>query len=83
MYLREAIEEWSMCGLLWRQVMPGYVIYLMSVVKISKGGNEIVSDGLNWSGNELFESRGVDWVFLSFADVKEGLYEAYATPVVE
>ena len=64
MYLREAIEEWSMCGLLWRQVMPGYVIYLMSVVKISKGGNEIVSDGLNWSPLKLEGSTGCSSILL-------------------
>ena len=83
MYLREAIEECNTCGHWWRQVMPGYVIYLVSLVTIIKGGNDIFSYGLSWIGTEFFESRGVDWVFLNFADVKEGVYEAYATPFVE
>ena len=34
--------------------MPGYVIYLVSVVKIIKGGKDIVSDGLTWVGTEFF-----------------------------
>ena len=34
--------------------MPGYVICLVSVVKIVKGGKDIVSDGLSWVGTELF-----------------------------
>ena len=68
------MEKWSICRLWWRQVKPVYIIYLVSVVKIIKGGNDIVSDGLSWIGTEFFESRGVDWVFLSFAYVKEGVY---------
>ena len=60
MYLGEAIEEWSMCRFWWHQVMPGYVIYSVSVVKIIKGGKDIVSDGLSWVRTELFASEGVD-----------------------
>ena len=29
-------------------VRPGYVIYLVSILKIIKGGKEIVSNGLSW-----------------------------------
>ena len=39
--------------------MPGYIIYLMSVVKIIKGGKGIVSDGLNWVGTKFFVCGGV------------------------
>ena len=35
-------------------VRRGYVIYLVSIVKISKGGREIVSDGLPWVGITFF-----------------------------
>ena len=34
--------------------MSGYVIFLVSVVKIIKGGMDIVSDGLSWVGTEFF-----------------------------
>ena len=40
--------------------MPGYVIYSVSVVKIIKGGKDIVSDDLSWVRTELFASEGVD-----------------------
>ena len=59
MYLGEAIEEWSACGLWWRQVMPGYVIYSVSMVKIIKGGKDIVSDGLSGVGTEFLVCGGV------------------------
>ena len=39
--------------------MPGYVIYLVSVVKIIKGGKDIISDDLNWVGTEFFVCGGV------------------------
>ena len=35
-------------------VRPGYVIYLVSIVKIIKGGKEIVSNGLSWVGITFF-----------------------------
>ena len=35
-------------------MMPGYVIYSVSVVKIIKGGKTIISDGLSWVGIEFF-----------------------------
>ena len=34
--------------------MSGYVIFLVSVVKIIKGGMDIVSDSLSWVGTEFF-----------------------------
>ena len=34
--------------------MSGYVIFLVSVVKIIKGGMDLVSDGLRWVGTESF-----------------------------
>ena len=83
MYLGEAIEEWSTCELWWRQVMSGYVIYLVSVVKIIKGGKDIVSDCLSWVGTKFFVCGGVGQVFLNFADVKRGAHEAYPTPLVK
>ena len=39
--------------------MPGYVIYLVSVVKTIKGGENIISDGLSLVGTEFFVSGGV------------------------
>ena len=63
--------------------MPGYIIYLVSVVKIIKDGKDIISDGLSWVGAEFFVCRGVGQVFLKFADVKGGVHEAYSTPFVE
>ena len=59
MYLGEAIEEWSACGPWWRQVMPGYVIYSVSMVKIIKGGKGIVSDGLSRVGTEFVVCGGI------------------------
>ena len=35
-------------------MIPGYIIYSMSFVKIIKGGKNIISDGLSWIGTELF-----------------------------
>ena len=39
--------------------MSGYVIYLVSVVKIIKGGKDIVSDCLSWVGTKFFVCGGV------------------------
>ena len=39
--------------------MLGYVIYSVSVVKIIKGGKDIISDGLSWVGIEFFVCEGV------------------------
>ena len=39
--------------------MPGYVIYLVSVVKIIKGGKYIISDGFSWVGTEFFVGGGI------------------------
>ena len=39
--------------------MPGYVIYLVNVVKITEGGKDIVSDGLSEVGTEFFVCGGV------------------------
>ena len=39
--------------------MPGYVTYSVSVVKIIKGGKDIISDGWSWVGTEFFVCRGV------------------------
>ena len=83
MYFGEAIDKWSMCGLWWHRVMPGYVIYSVSVVKIVKGGKNIISDGLSWVGTELFVCGGVGLVFLNFADIKRGVPEAYLTSFVK
>ena len=33
--------------------MSVYVIYSMSVVKIIKGGKDIISDDLSWTGTEF------------------------------
>ena len=63
--------------------MSGYVIFLVSVVKIIKGGMDIVSDGLSWVGTEFFVCEVVGYVFLNFADVKRGVHEAYPNPFVE
>ena len=49
----EAIEEWSACGLWWGQMMSGFAIYLVSVVKIIKGGKDIISDDMSWVGIEF------------------------------
>ena len=38
---------------------PGYVIYLVSVVKIVKVGKDIASDGLSWVRTEFFVCGGV------------------------
>ena len=35
-------------------MMPGYVIYSVSVVKIIKGRKNIISNGLSWVGIEFF-----------------------------
>ena len=35
-------------------MVPGYVIYSVSVVKIIKGGKDITSDSLSWVGTEFF-----------------------------
>ena len=59
MYLGDVIEEWSPCRLRWCQVMPGYIIYSVSVVKIIKDGKDIISDGLSWLGTEFFVCGGV------------------------
>ena len=40
-------------------MMPGYVIYSVSVVKTIKGGKNIVSNGLSWVGTEFFVCAGV------------------------
>ena len=34
--------------------MPGYIHYSVSVVKIIKGGKNIISDDLSWAGIEFF-----------------------------
>ena len=39
--------------------MPGYVIYSVSVVKIIKGGKDIISDSLSWVRIKLFVCGGV------------------------
>ena len=39
--------------------MPDHVIYSVSVVKIIKGGKDILSDGLGWVGMEFFVCGGV------------------------
>ena len=39
--------------------MPGYVIYLVSVAKIIKGGKYIVSDGFSCVGTEFFVGGGI------------------------
>ena len=39
--------------------MPGNVIYLVSAVKIIKGGKDIISDGLSCVGIEFFVCGGV------------------------
>ena len=39
--------------------MPGYIIYSVSVIKIIKGGKDIISDGLSWVEVEYFAYGGV------------------------
>ena len=39
--------------------MPGYVIYSVSMVKIIKGGKDIVSNDLSVVGTEFLACRGV------------------------
>ena len=39
--------------------MPGYVIYLVSAVKIVESGKDIVSGGLSWVRTEFFVCGGV------------------------
>ena len=39
--------------------MHGYVIYSVTVVKIIKGGKDIISDGLSWVKIEFFVCGGV------------------------
>ena len=39
--------------------MPGYVFYSVSMVKIIKGGKDILSDGLNGVGTEFPVCGGV------------------------
>ena len=39
--------------------MPGYVSYFVSVVKIIKGGNGIISDSLSWIVIKFFVCGGV------------------------
>ena len=63
--------------------MPGYVIYLVSVAKIIKGGKYIVSDGFSCVGTEFFVGGGIGQVFLNFADVKGDVHDAYLTPFVK
>ena len=63
--------------------MSDYIICLVSVVKITKGGKDIISDGLSWVRIEFFVCRGVCQVILNFDDVKGGVHEAYSTPFVE
>ena len=41
-------------------MMPGYVIHSVDVVKIIKGGKDIISDALNQVGIEFFVCGGVD-----------------------
>ena len=40
-------------------MLPGYVIYLVSMVKKIRGGKDIVSDGLSGVGTEFFVCGGV------------------------
>ena len=40
-------------------MIPGDIIYSVSVVKIIKGGKDIISDGLSWVGIDFFLSGGV------------------------
>ena len=63
--------------------MPDYVIYSVSMVKIIKGGKNIVSDGLSGVGTEFRVRGGVRKVFLNFSDVKGRVHEAYPIPLVE
>ena len=63
--------------------MPGYIIYSVSVVKIMKGGKDIISDGLSWVEIKFFVCEGVGQVFLSFTDVKGCVHVAYPTLFVE
>ena len=39
--------------------MSSYVIYSVSVIKIIKGGKDIISDGWSWVGIEFFVCGGV------------------------
>ena len=39
-------------------MVPGYVIYSVSVVK-KKGGKDIISDGFIWVRTELFVCGGI------------------------
>ena len=66
---------------------------MQCVVKIVKGGKNIISDGFSWVRVEFFFSfyggvgggggRGVALVFLNFTDVKGGVHEAYSNPFVK
>ena len=40
-------------------MIPGDIIYSVSVVKIIKDGKDIISDGLSWVGIDFFLSGGV------------------------
>ena len=40
-------------------MMPGYIIFSVIVVKIIKGGKDIVSYGLSWAGTEFCLCGGV------------------------
>ena len=83
MDLAEAVEEWSECKLCRGKIISDFVIYLVGVGKNIKGGEHIISDGLNWVEIEFFACGRFGKVFLVFAAVHEGVHEAYPTTFLE
>ena len=55
----KAIEEWSTYRILWGKMVSGLVIYLVFDVKVTEGGEDIVSDGLSWVSVEFLIGGGV------------------------
>ena len=55
----KATEEWSTVRIWWDSMVFGCVIYLVGVVKIIKGGENIISDGLSWVSIEFLVCGGV------------------------
>ena len=58
------------------QMMSGFFVYLMGVLKIIKGRKDIISDGLSWVRIEFLVCGGVSQIFFNFAEVKGGVPEA-------
>ena len=63
--------------------MPGLVINTTSVVKVIKGGENIISNGLCWVSVKFLVSDGVVQMFLNLVDVKEGVYEVNPAVLIE